>query len=157
MFKSSFKKKRNKLLIIEIVSLAFVFLFLYTACDKINNFDEFQVQLGKSPILYKYVTIISIVVPTTEIIISILLMTKRFQLVGLYMSFCIMIMFSTYIVLLLNFSSYIPCSCGGVLESLTWEQHLIFNVGFATLALVGVFLFPYHDTYCNKQGKPCTL
>jgi hypothetical protein len=50
-------------------------------------------------------------------------------------------MFTFYIVIILNFSSFIPCSCGGILEKLGWREHLIFNIFFLFLALAAAVLF----------------
>src|SRR5690606_14703009 len=50
-----------------------------------------------------------------------------------------MVMFTAYIFIILNFSDFVPCSCGGVLEKMSWTQHLIFNVVFIILAGVAVF------------------
>ena len=50
-----------------------------------------------------------------------------------------MVMFTAYIYLILNYSDFIPCSCGGVLEDLSWTQHLIFNIVFIFLAGVAIF------------------
>src|SRR5690606_29917948 len=60
-----------------------------------------------------------------------------------------MVMFTTYIYITLNYSSFIPCSCGGILESMGWTPHLIFNLCFIVLALIGIVMikgFPmrYH-------------
>jgi hypothetical protein len=51
-----------------------------------------------------------------------------------------MTMFSGYIIAILNFSDYVPCSCGGILEKLGWTEHLAFNIAFMVLAVVGIFL-----------------
>jgi hypothetical protein len=51
-----------------------------------------------------------------------------------------MILFTTYIVIILNFSSFVPCSCGGILEKLGWTAHLIFNVVFIVLGIAAILL-----------------
>jgi hypothetical protein len=50
-----------------------------------------------------------------------------------------MTMFTAYIVAILKFSDFVPCSCGGVLEHLGWPEHLILNIAFTVLALIGIF------------------
>lgn len=45
-----------------------------------------------------------------------------------------------YIYLILNYSDFIPCSCGGISEKLSWTEHLVFNIGFIALALVAIVL-----------------
>ncbi|WP_417857511.1 MauE/DoxX family redox-associated membrane protein, partial [Xanthomarina gelatinilytica] len=70
---------------------------------------------------------------------------ERFRIPALFAAFALMVMFTAYIVIILNFSDFIPCSCGGVLEKLSWTQHLIFNIAFIILAGVAVFLVPTHS------------
>ena len=56
------------------------------------------------------------------------------------MSFALMVMFTTYIIIILNFSDFIPCSCGGVLEDLSWSEHIVFNLFFIVLAILGILI-----------------
>ncbi|MGC1244316.1 MAG: MauE/DoxX family redox-associated membrane protein [Chryseosolibacter sp.] len=51
-----------------------------------------------------------------------------------------MFAFTGYIAFILTFSPYVPCSCGGILSSMGWTEHLIFNVVFTALAVAGIFL-----------------
>src|SRR5690606_36105991 len=55
-------------------------------------------------------------------------------------SYVLMLFFSTYIYIILNYSPYVPCSCGGVLEKMGWSEHLIFNITFCALALIALYL-----------------
>ncbi|MCZ4320303.1 hypothetical protein O4H26_15015 [Aequorivita viscosa] len=126
---------------VNVVSLLFVLLFIYAAVSKLLDFETFTVQLAQSPLLSAYAGFIAYLVPTAEIGIAILLMVGRYRTLGLYASYLLMVMFTTYIFIILNFSDFIPCSCGGVLEKLSWTQHFIFNIVFILLAGVAVFLF----------------
>ena len=54
-----------------------------------------------------------------------------------------MSMFTAYIYILLNYSSFVPCSCGGILESLTWKEHMLFNIGFMAAAVIGILAAPF--------------
>jgi hypothetical protein len=67
-----------------------------------------------------------------------MLVWPRWQLAGLYASLGLMVMFTTYIIVITHFGDYIPCSCGGVLQNLTWTSHLIFNSVFVLLALLAL-------------------
>lgn len=129
-------------LIIETIVFLFVLLFVYAAVYKLIDIQKFRVQIGQSPFLTNIAPLIAWLIPATEIAIALLLATRRFKLMGLYASFGVMVMFTTYIVVILNFASHIPCSCGGVLEKLGWTEHLIFNIFFTLLAFIGVILFP---------------
>ncbi len=123
-----------------VVAYLYILLFVYAAVSKLLDFETFTVQLAQSPLLSAYAGIIAWLVPGLEILISIFLMIPRYRRVALYASFFLMVMFTTYIVIILNFSDFIPCSCGGVLEKLGWTEHLIFNIVFIGLAAVAILL-----------------
>lgn len=125
---------------VDFIGYLFILLFLYAAANKLLDFQKFKVQLGQSPLLTDYATVIAWLVPSVEIIICILLYFKRTQLIGLYASFSLMLMFTIYITIILNFAERIPCSCGGILDQMGWVAHLIFNIAFVLLAVAGIFL-----------------
>jgi uncharacterized membrane protein YphA (DoxX/SURF4 family) len=133
--KPSFKK-----VVIEIISLLYIVLFVYAAISKFLDFENFQVQIGQSPLLSAFAGIISPAVIIIELIISLLLAIPKRRILGLYLSFALMTMFTAYIFIILNFSSFIPCSCGGILENLGWTEHLIFNSSFIVLGLVAILI-----------------
>ncbi len=123
-----------------IVSILYTVLFIYAATSKLMDFHQFKVQLGQSPILTTYAEWVAWAVPLTEYILATLLLIDQFRLYALYATLGLMTMFTTYIILVLNFSDYIPCSCGGVLENLGWTEHIVFNVLFMVLSILAIFL-----------------
>jgi len=127
-------------LITEIISILFILLFVYAAVSKLINIERFKVQLSQSPLLTTYSNWVAWFVPLTELIIVIALLIPRYRLVGLYGCLGLMSAFSMYIIAILNFSDYIPCSCGGILDKMGWTEHLVFNIVFVVLAIVGIFL-----------------
>lgn len=136
------KLKNNiRSVIVELICLLHVLLFVYAALNKVLDFENFQVQLGQSPLLSSFAGWISYAVPAIELLIAIMLLTFRFRYAGLFASFSLMIMFTSYIVIMLNFSPYVPCSCGGILENLSWNQHLVFNIIFTFFALGALFVY----------------
>lgn len=132
---SSDKTKRT---IIDIITYLYVLLFLYAATSKLIEYNKFHLQMSKSPIITDYAHILVWLVPMLEIIISIMLLIKRTVILGLYAAFGLMSLFTGYIYAILNFSDSIPCSCGGVLEKLGWTEHLIFNIAFVALSIIGI-------------------
>ncbi|MCG2419747.1 hypothetical protein K8089_12000 [Aequorivita sp. F47161] len=133
------KKYFNAETVVIIISYLYSLLFLYAAVSKLLDFETFTVQLAQSPLLSAFAGVIAWLVPGIEIAIAVLLMVPKFRTLGLYAAFTLMVMFTAYIFIILNYSDFIPCSCGGVLEKLSWTQHLIFNVIFIILAGVAVF------------------
>lgn len=123
----------------RMVSLLFILLFVYAAVSKLLDFETFQTQLGQSPLLSAYAKPLAIGVPFLELLIALGLMMPRFRLWALYGFYGLMVMFTTYIVIILNFSDFIPCSCGGVLEKMSWTEHLWFNLIVCLLSLLALF------------------
>lgn len=132
--------QKYRAIAVEVICLLFILLFVYAAVSKLIDLDEFQVQIAQSPLLSAYANYAAWGVPGSELIISASLLFPKYRFLGLYASFSLMVMFTTYIIIILNFTSFIPCSCGGVLEKLGWTEHLVFNLGFILLAFIGLIL-----------------
>jgi len=88
-------------------------------------------------------------VPFTELLAGSLLIFLKTRLAGLYASLLLLISFTIYIGLVMNnVFGRIPCSCGGVLNKMTWEQHLVFNIVFLLLTATAILL----STHLKKGG-----
>lgn len=136
----SFMSDKTKLVLVDIICYLFVLLFLYAAISKILKYDISLLQMQKSPIITTYASMLVWLVPTLEIVISMMLLINRTVMLGLYAAFGLMCLFTVYIYAILNFSDTIPCHCGGALELLTWQQHLLFNIFFIIMAVVALLL-----------------
>ncbi len=145
MHRDSSKKGKKATLVITTVGLSFVLLFIYAATSKLLDFETFTIQLAQSPLLSAYAGVIAWLVPGIEIAIALLLMVPKYRTLALHAAFTLMVMFTAYIYIILNFSDFIPCSCGGVLEKLSWTQHLIFNIVFIVLAALAIFFLAYRN------------
>jgi uncharacterized membrane protein YphA (DoxX/SURF4 family) len=124
-------------------------MFIYAATTKLLDYQNFVSQLSQSPIIGAYALPASILIPVLEIVISLMLFHPTTRFVAFFAAFHLMSMFTAYIYIILNFSDFIPCSCGGVLEKMTWTQHIFFNLAFVALAIVGIFLTKT-DNYLNN-------
>lgn len=125
---------------LEIISCLLILLFVYAALSKLLDYDTFRVQLGKSPFITDFAPIIAWALPVGEILVGLFLAFKRTRLLGLYISLFLMTMFTAYIYIMLHYSYYIPCSCGGILSKMGWDTHFWFNVGFTLLSATGIIL-----------------
>jgi hypothetical protein len=136
-----------------LVSGFFILLFVYASVSKLMDFPSFNAQLAQSPLITGFSGWIIWMVPFLEILIAILLSIDRFRLHGLYASFSIMVMFTAYIIAILNFSEFIPCSCGGVLQHMSWKTHLVFNICLVTLAALTILLSEQNHIHLTKEQK----
>jgi uncharacterized membrane protein YphA (DoxX/SURF4 family) len=130
----------RKTTIIDIISALFILLFIYASVSKFIDFDKFQIQLGQSPLLTSFAEVVAWTIPVIEIFISLLLVFDKTRLLGLYGAFSLMTLFSFYIIAITKYSYFIPCSCGGILQHMSWNQHLAFNIVFIILSATGIFL-----------------
>ncbi len=127
---------------VDTIAFLFIILFIYAALSKLLDFENFNVQLSNSPVLTKIAGLTSWFIPAVEILLAICLSISRFRLPALYSSLTLMTIFTAYIIAILQFSYTIPCSCGGVLQKLSWQDHLVFNTGFMVLAAAGILMYP---------------
>lgn len=118
----------------------FILLFCYAALSKAMDFENFQVQIGQSPLLSAYASWVSYAVILLELLIVLLLIVPKTKLLGLYSATALMSAFTVYIFLILNYSDFVPCSCGGILEKLGWKEHLIFNIACVILGTTAVYV-----------------
>lgn len=125
---------------LEIISHIFIILFVYTGISKLLEYDVFREQLAESPVLAKFSPVIVFAVPLIEFIISLMLFLPRFRLKGFYASFILMVLFTAYIITLFTISPELPCSCGGIIEDLSWKGHLLLNSSLILLSIIAIRL-----------------
>lgn len=128
-------------IVIEILSSLLVLLFVYTSVSKWLDFKKFIGEMNNQPLPNWMTPALVWTLPAAEMIIAVLLMFDRTQLIGLRASLILMLLFTVYTLLvLLKAFPRTPCSCGGVIENLSWGQHLVFNLFFVGVALAGIIL-----------------
>ncbi|WP_108424504.1 MauE/DoxX family redox-associated membrane protein [Flagellimonas amoyensis] len=119
-------------------SILLTLLFVYTAVSKLMHLDTFQLRVERMPYIASYATLISWAVPFLELVIAGLLWFTRYRTLALYASFVLLGSFTIYIIIVLKYSESIPCSCGGVISALGWKDHILLNISFMVLALLGI-------------------
>lgn len=122
------------------VTYFFVLLFCYAGISKIHDFKNFQVQISASPLLKGFSQFIPYTIIIVEFLIAGLLCYRKTRTTGLIGSFVLMLIFTGYIAILLRTSKNLPCSCGGILEKMSWNQHLYFNIGCVILSIIALGL-----------------
>ena len=143
------KRKWFAGIFIKSVCCLYALLFVYAAMSKLLDFENFGRQLGQSPMLSAFAGWISWLVPGLEIGLALLLFVSQLRLIALFASYLLMGMFTVYIYILLHYSAFVPCSCGGILESLTWNEHMVFNTVFLLIAAIAILLYPSGANFKN--------
>ncbi|KUJ55617.1 hypothetical protein AR686_12465 [Chryseobacterium aquaticum subsp. greenlandense] len=104
------------------------------------DFENFQIQISESPLLGAYAGFIPFAIIILELIIAGLLCYRKTRNIGLIGSFILMLIFTGYIFFIIRTSENLPCSCGGILEKMSWHQHLYFNIGCVVLSVIALGL-----------------
>ncbi|TXG39575.1 MauE/DoxX family redox-associated membrane protein [Seonamhaeicola maritimus] len=135
------------------IGIILIMLFVYTASNKFLDFEHFKAQLTGFPFIASYANWIAWAVPLTELIIAVLFLFPKHKLTAFYMSLLLLLVFTTYIIVILNISDSIPCSCGGILSTLGWKEHIIFNCVFIALSLTGILSIKVHKTKTLRSDR----
>lgn len=125
---------------IKIICTLLVFLFAYAAISKLLDYSTFHVQLSQSPYITSFANVIAWALPVAELLVAVSFGFSNLRLYAFYAALFLLSLFTAYLIAMLNFSYYIPCSCGGLLSSLSWKQHIVFNIVFILLSLTGIRL-----------------
>ena len=125
---------------VEIIALLFVILFLYTGIAKLMDYSVAKEQIGLTPLFAPIAKEIVIFLPILEIITAVLLFIPRTRRVGLYSTLILLFAFTGYVIYILTYNDTLPCTCGGVLEQMSWTQHIIFNTGCIIFAIIAILL-----------------
>ena len=125
--------------ILEIITALLIFLFLYASFSKYANFQAYRRSMHNQPFLGWFAEFLIWIIPPAEIITVIALAKERTRLWGIYIFLMLMTMFTVYIAaVLMHLFGDIPCSCGGIIQRLTWGQHLAFNIFFMLLGIIAL-------------------
>lgn len=134
--------QKHRKIIVEIINYLFILLFVYAGTTKLLEGDRFYYNIRNSPVLggETMATLGSWLIPVSELAVALLIAWPKTRIKGLYGALTFMLLFTTYTVAILFLAPYVPCSCGGVISQLSWEQHLVFNIVFLLLAALGIGL-----------------
>lgn len=135
----------------KVLASMLVILFIYAGLSKLMDYSTFRFQLGRSPYVTGIAGFVAWSMPVAEIVTALLLTFQRTRLFGFYSSFFIMVLFTGYIYAMLRYSPFLPCSCGGVLSAMSWQQHLYFNVFFVLVSAAGVLSMSAQKKTFNPQ------
>ena len=132
----------KKKLLIEIIATVMVSLFLYTGLSKLFEHTTFRYQLSISPwsLLASLSGIISWVLPVTEVIIAVLFLFSAYRMTAFIASAILFTGFLVYLGILLGSGSKLPCTCGGIISTMSWVAHVWFDAACLLLCITGICL-----------------
>lgn len=120
----------------EVIIILLIVVFAYPGMNKLLEIKKFEEQLSFSPLLPEAITpYLAWIIPILLISLAGLLLITRIRPLVLKAYIGLMGLFTLYIIAILTVASFIPCSCIGFSDRLSWQQQLIMNVIVLILSL----------------------
>lgn len=127
--------------ILQIITILLLLIWIPVSIHKLLEFESFSLSISRQPINSFASKIAIYTIPILEILTSLLLISTKFRLWGFILSTLLMGLFSGYIALaLLDTWENLPCACGLIISNLGWTEHLLFNLAFFIVSLLGFIL-----------------
>ena len=124
---------------VDVIVFLLIFLWVYAAISKLADYDQSRTQMLEQVFSNAVSEILVWAIPLAELGTALLLISHKTKTRGMYVSFSLLFVFTFYIIVVLTgVFDRIPCSCGGILENLSWTEHLLFNVFFLVLTLIAL-------------------
>ncbi|MBN8857131.1 MAG: hypothetical protein J0H29_02015 [Sphingobacteriales bacterium] len=133
------RKASLNIILSDLCTSLMVLLFTYAGASKLLQQDVFRIQLINVPVIKKYRDIFALTLPIFELLLAVLMIVKHTRVAGLVVSLVTLCIFIAYLSISLLTNSDLPCHCGGVINSLSWKQHIFFNLFFIVVATFGLY------------------
>ena len=131
-------------ILVEFIAWLLAALFVYTAVSKVYDWNG-TVSAVNGQVFPDWMTLPLLYgLPIVEVALAVILLLPQTRRVALGISFLLMSVFTGYVALVLTgVFGRIPCSCGGILSSLDWNEHLIVNLVLTAIAAAGWMMQSY--------------
>ncbi|MDR0265056.1 MAG: hypothetical protein LBJ04_17695 [Sphingobacterium sp.] len=139
----------------DVIIYGYAFLYMYTGWTKLMNMAAFIRGNSKIPHLGQYAKLISYGIPSLEIVLAILLVIPvyRIKRLALWTSTLLMGTFTIYLCLMVRFVEKKLCHCGGVIESMGWKTHIVFNIIWLIAGIFALVRTKVIHSKIQKNGK----
>ncbi|SFB39870.1 MauE/DoxX family redox-associated membrane protein [Algoriphagus aquimarinus] len=124
----------------EAVAWLLAALFTYTAVSKVYDWQGTRMAMYNQVFPVWMADAILYILPLVELGVAVMLLVSVWRKAGLLMSVILLSLFTGYVTIVwLGFTDRVPCSCGGILSSLGWGEHLVVNLVFLGIAIIGLW------------------
>lgn len=139
----------------DLIIYGYAFLYMYTGWAKFVNMATFIRGNSKIPYLSQYAKLIGYGIPSLEIVLAILLVIPvyRIKRFALWASTSLMAVFIIYLSLMVKFADKKLCHCGGVIESMGWKTHIVFNIIWLIAGIFALRKTKIKHSKNHKNGK----
>lgn len=124
---------------VEVLAWILAFVFAYTAIAKVYDWQGTKLAMYNQVLPDWSKDLLLYGIPMVEILVALFLLFPRMRWIGFVSSLLLMLIFTGYVAWIwFGFAEKVPCSCGGILSSLTWGEHLVLNLGLTGLSVWGL-------------------
>lgn len=133
--------KKSRQMLLHSIHFLLICLWVYAALSKLLDFNDFRVQMARQTLPHPLKNLLAYALPPIELIVAGLLCFRRTAYAGYWASLLLMTLFTGYVGLVLTGAfGRIPCSCGGVISTMGWKLHFLFNLFFLTLTCLSILI-----------------
>jgi putative oxidoreductase len=133
----------------------FIILFAYTSISKFLDYNIFVFQMRRAPLplMHSIAPLLGWLIPLIELFLTIGLLINRYSAKAQFASVGLLIIFELYISGMLLSGFPLPCSCGGIISKMSWNQHLIFNGFFICIGSVAIIQIKKYKYLLENFGE----
>lgn len=133
-------KRKTVNIALFFIRISLMIFWLYVALDKLWDVAAFHDALLRQPFPNWWADVLYIALPFGELGLALLFIFSKRKLPSL-LSVLLMLAFSLYIAFgVAGLYAERPCGCASIFQNLSWERHLIVNIGLLLLSLLGYWL-----------------
>ncbi len=124
---------------LHLISGLIASLFFYASFSKLLDYDKSQWEMRNQIFPPAMAWVLTWAIPLTEIVLMVTLLFPKTRRKALWGSLVLLTIFTLYIAIVMTgVFGRIPCSCGGILKNMSYGTHLIFNLFFIAISLIGL-------------------
>jgi uncharacterized membrane protein YphA (DoxX/SURF4 family) len=132
------RNQKIKAILSEITAWLLALMFTYTAVSKVYDWHGTKLSLYNQVLPDGIKDFLLYALPMVEILAAVALLIPQFRKAGFIVSLVLMSLFTGYVILIwIGLAGRVPCSCGGIISSLSWGEHLVLNLVFLGISIVG--------------------
>lgn len=135
----------RKRFIFDTIAFLYLLCYLYPAVTKLRNIPKFRGQINNQPFDDQFTPYMVVALPTVLISISAMLfiaiLTGKLRKPAILSATTLMALFTIYVALVyMKTFEHMPCSCAGIIESITWGEQLVLNIVFLFMGSVALWI-----------------
>lgn len=132
-------KQLNKRTALNVISGLLAAMFFYASFSKLTNYEKAESDMRNQVFTQPVAEVLTWLIPGIEILIVLLLLFPQTRKTALWASLGLLTVFTAYIALIMTgIFGRIPCSCGGILQRMSYGIHLLFNLFLICISLLGI-------------------